>query len=262
MSPFPNTPQVFFSEPRLSKTIVYSLFIHLFLFGVIIGVPPSQRNIDFVPFYTVDLVNLPPTMLPPVSAKTEAESSKSLALPQGVKEGKKSSVKEKDYSKELDATIAKIKEKVARERARVGEEEIAKTISQIREKIALKGEGGFTGTKGSPSSVSAQTPSASTPGSYQMNLYLTVIWEKIHSAWTLTPNLVQGKKDLESIIAIKIRKNGEIVDMNFEKRSGNHYLDESAMRAIKKANPLPPLPDVFREEYLEIGIRFLPSDLG
>jgi colicin import membrane protein len=52
------------------------------------------------------------------------------------------------------------------------------------------------------------------------------------------------------------------VDINFEKRSGNHYLDDSAMRAIKKANPLPPLPDVFRDEYLEIGIRFLPSDLG
>jgi TonB family protein len=261
----------FFSEPRFSKMIFYSLFIHLFLFGAIIGIPPSfQRNIDFVPFYTVDLVNLPSTMLPQLSAKTEgantkigAEPSKSLALPKETK-GAKKSLQEMDYGRELAATIAKIKENVAKERARAGEEEIARTIAQIREKIAVKGEGGggLTNTKVTPSGFTTPAPYALTPGSYQMNLYLTVIWEKIRNSWILAPNLIQGKKDLESIIAIKIRKNGEIVDMNFEKRSGNHYLDESVMRAIKKANPFPPLPVGFREEYLEIGIRFLPSDLG
>ena len=252
---------VYFAEPRFSRMIFYSLFIHFFLFGAIIGLPPSQKDIDFTPFYTVDLVNLPVTTLPPLSGKAGSETTKSLALPLATKPPKNPLLKEKDSSREVDATIAKIREKVARERARAGEEEIARTISQIREKIAVKGEGGLANTRVSPSG-SGSASSALTPGAYQMNLYLTVVWEKIRSSWNLAANLVPGRKDLESIIAIKIRKNGEIVDINFEKRSGNHYLDDSAMRAIKKANPLPPLPDVFRDEYLEIGIRFLPSDLG
>lgn len=252
---------IYFSEPRFSRMVFYSVFVHLFLFGLIAGIPPSQRNLDFAPFYTVDLVNLPASMLAPLSAKTGMEANTSLALPEATKSLKKSSPQEKDSSKELDTTLARIREKVARERARSGEEEIAKTISQIREKIAVKGAGGFSNTGGGLAGA-VPTPSALTPGSYQMNLYLTVIWEKIRSSWNLAENLVQGKKNLESIIAIKISRKGEIVDMNFEKRSGNHYLDESAMRAIKKANPLPPLPDAFRDEYLEIGIRFLPSDLG
>jgi TonB family protein len=254
---------IFFFEPRLSKMIGYSISLHLLLFGLLVGLPPSsQRDMNFVPFYTVDLVNLPST-IPSGSTRTGVETSKSLALPKQTMDSPKSALKEKKSAQELDATIAKIREKVAKERSRAGEEEIAKTISQIREKISVKGQGGVTDMKGTSSGpAGAQALSNLTPGSYQMNLYLTAIWEKIRSSWTLTESLMPAKKDIESIIAIKIRKNGEIVDTNFEKRSGNRYLDESAMRAIKKANPLPPLPDGFHEEYLEIGIRFHPSDLG
>jgi outer membrane biosynthesis protein TonB len=44
--------------------------------------------------------------------------------------------------------------------------------------------------------------------------------------------------------------------------SGNQQFDTSVMNAVKKANPLPPLPDDFRESFLEIGIRFIPQQKG
>jgi TonB family protein len=66
---------------------------------------------------------------------------------------------------------------------------------------------------------------------------------------------------LETIIAIRIAKDGQIEEMQFEKRSGNPYLDESALRAIKKANPLPPLPPGIEGDKFDVGVRFTPSDL-
>jgi protein TonB len=63
----------------------------------------------------------------------------------------------------------------------------------------------------------------------------------------------------EVIVVIKIQRDGRILEANFEKASGNRQLDASVMNALKKADPLPPLPDDFRESFLEIGIRFIPQ---
>ncbi|TNF50181.1 energy transducer TonB, partial [bacterium] len=42
--------------------------------------------------------------------------------------------------------------------------------------------------------------------------------------------------------------------------SGNIYYDQSALRAIRKASPLPPLPQDLDEESLEVGINFHVGD--
>jgi len=50
--------------------------------------------------------------------------------------------------------------------------------------------------------------------------------------------------------------NGTLNEAGFEKPSGNRFFDESALKAIKKAAPFPPLPDWVREGSIEVGIRF------
>ncbi|MCX5719973.1 MAG: energy transducer TonB, partial [Nitrospirae bacterium] len=62
-----------------------------------------------------------------------------------------------------------------------------------------------------------------------------------------------GHKDLETIISIKIRKDGTITAQKIEKSSGNLIFDRSAIKAITKANPLSPPP-----YEMEIGVRFYP----
>ena len=64
---------------------------------------------------------------------------------------------------------------------------------------------------------------------------------------------------LETIIIIVIERDGKIQKSWFEKRSGNTLYDQSAMRAIKKAGPLPPIPKEFSDNIFEIGIRFYPE---
>ena len=65
--------------------------------------------------------------------------------------------------------------------------------------------------------------------------------------------------DLETIIVLIIERGGKIKKFWFEKKSGNALYDQSAMRAIKKAEPLPPIPQELSEDILEIGIRFFPD---
>lgn len=91
-------------------------------------------------------------------------------------------------------------------------------------------------------------------------LYYSEVWKSIQSQWAVPVELL-NRDDLEAIVIIKIRRDGTIMDMRFEKKSGNDIFDTSVLRAIQKANPLPPFPKTYSPPYEEIGIRFRPKDL-
>jgi TonB family protein len=88
-----------------------------------------------------------------------------------------------------------------------------------------------------------------------------MIWTKIKKAWTIPENLLKEKErvDLETIIVVIIERDGKIQKYWFEKKSGNDLYDQTAVRAIKKAEPLPPVPNELSESRLEVGIRFFPD---
>ena len=93
----------------------------------------------------------------------------------------------------------------------------------------------------------------------KLNEYYSMIWVKIKEMWTIPENLLKEITDWETIVVITINRDGKIKEMWIEKRSGNAFYDQMAMRAIKKAEPLPPIPKEFSENTLEVGIRFLPD---
>lgn len=92
-----------------------------------------------------------------------------------------------------------------------------------------------------------------------MNDYYSTIWAKIKNEWSLPENLSKEKADLEAIIVIVVERDGTVQNSWFEKRSGNALYDQMAMRAVKKAEPLPPIPKEFSDKTFEIGIRFHPE---
>jgi len=87
--------------------------------------------------------------------------------------------------------------------------------------------------------------------SFDYAYYLAIVRDKIGNNWirTYTGN---GKVK----IYFKIMKNGEIKDAQVEVSSGNPGLDKLALQAVLKSNPLPPLPEGFRENYIGIHIWF------
>ncbi len=130
---------------------------------------------------------------------------------------------------------------------------------------ALIGSGTGTGTGTGPGSgVGTGTGSGGSPwGSSllesKLNDYYSLIWTKIKDGWTLPENLPKEKTDLEAIIVVVIEGGGKLQKAWFEKKSGNTLYDQMAMRAIRRAEPFPPIPKELGDEALEIGIRFYPD---
>jgi colicin import membrane protein len=119
---------------------------------------------------------------------------------------------------------------------------------------------GTDGTGGSPTGSPWGSPfGGSSALQSKLDEYYSRIWEKIKKEWTLPRDLLKGKTELETIIVIIIERDGKIQKSWFEKRSGNALYDQNAMRAIKKADPLPPIPKEFSDNTFEIGIRFYPE---
>jgi TonB family protein len=167
------------------------------------------------------------------------------------------------------AALDKIQEKVAyRER---GEDRKAEEKSASSSRAgSSSGVGGGTGTGSGPGigsgvggypigGVPWGSPQGSSAWNSKLDDYYNMIWEKIKKEWTLPEDLPKGKTDLETVIIVIIERNGKIQKSWFEKKSGNALYDQMAMRAIKKAEPLPPIPKEFSEDTFEIGIRFHPD---
>jgi len=126
---------------------------------------------------------------------------------------------------------------------------------------AGSGSGTGSGSVGSPTGGSPWgSPSGGSSAlESKLNDYYNMIWAKIKKEWTLPGDLPKGRTNLETIIVVVIERNGKIQKSWFEKKSGNVQYDQTAMRAIKKAEPLPAIPKEFSDDTFEVGIRFHPE---
>jgi len=88
----------------------------------------------------------------------------------------------------------------------------------------------------------------------EFTAYYRDLWQRIRSMWSVPEELLE--KDLETVMGIRIDRNGKIVDIWEEKSSGDEYFDETALRAVKMASPLPPLPLKYNESTMDVGIKF------
>jgi len=93
----------------------------------------------------------------------------------------------------------------------------------------------------------------------KMNIYYGLIWSRIKGMWSL-PQGILPQGNIGTVIRARILWDGTVTNVGFEKHSGNRYFDESALRAVKKAVPLPPLPEGVRDSSIEVGIRFHSSE--
>lgn len=121
------------------------------------------------------------------------------------------------------------------------------------------GVGVGPGTGGYPmAGVPWGSPQGTSAGNSRLDDYSSMIWAKVKQEWTL-PELPKEKMDLEAVIVVVIARDGRVQKSWFEKKSGNGLYDQMAMRAIKKADPFPPIPAEFSDKTFEIGIRFHPE---
>lgn len=261
--------------PHFGPMVFLSVALHLTAVYAMFFLPNLASTRTFYsPVYSVRLVNVAPSF-GPVSEKVEKsipESPPATPSPAGEKPKVKgqekpislSPSKKENSEKKIAEAIERIRQRregksveTAIERMRSEKEtrQVNSAIEGIRKRVTIGSTGaietGEVATGGASSGIM----------SIKHKIYYNLIWQRIRSVWVLHEEALGGKKNLETIITIRIGRDGQIEEMQFEKKSGNSHLDESALRAIKKSNPLPPLPPGMEGDKFDVGIRFTPSDL-
>ncbi len=88
---------------------------------------------------------------------------------------------------------------------------------------------------------------------FQYGWYIQGMKKKLDSNWVLVS---QSLSRVSAQIAFIIEKNGAVHSIAVEKSSGETVFDQAALRAVKLADPLPPLPSEFSEKELRVHVRF------
>lgn len=272
-------------DPGIGGMVLLSLIVHLAAISAMFLLPNlSSSRTYYSPVYSVRLVNVQPSLPPAGKADSKMETLPSSSPPPAAKAKEKekpiSIAPKEDPEKKIAEAIERIRQRKEEKRVdtvidRIRKQQEEKSVDSAIERIRGEKEAAQVSsaierirkrvTIGSTGAVETGEPGTGGASSGFMSMkhkmYYNLIWQRIRNAWVLPEDVLRGKKDLETIIAIRIARDGQIVDIQFEKKSGNPYLDDSALRAIKKANPLPPLPPGFEEDKFDVGVRFTPSDL-
>ena len=163
----------------------------------------------------------------------------------------KKSLKKKTYnaSKVISSAIARIEKEAPESRPRP----VLQAIGRLKEEV--ESEGGVV-MRGATARSGASKKALEL-----LDIYNAEIWHRIQKNWAFSEEMVRGRTDLEATIIVKIMTEGEIRDIWFEKRSGNSYFDDSVFKAVKKSDPLPPLPEGYLGSFYDVGFRFNLSEL-
>jgi TonB family protein len=230
--------------------IIISLLFHGVVLSLLFFTPsfPSPK-LTFGPVYTVSLVNF--------SGNVLEQKSGTAAAKELLGASRSEMVQKKRLEPEPIIPIRSL------ESRRKQDQTLEKAMEEIRKRAAANPATPKPQAKASPDAKAAPA-SPPSPGDAEMDVrmraYYAMIWSRIKGRWALPQGILPGEV-LETVINVTILRSGAVTGMNFEKRSGNRYFDESALKSIRKAIPFPPLPVWISDGSLDVGIRFHSSEL-
>jgi colicin import membrane protein len=276
--------------------VLFSGVLHL---GFVLGlwaVPHMPARRTSYPVYTVDLVggeklggtNLSTQPVPetksksseqkppvPVPTKQKRESKTIEKIQISAKKEKAPATKDdlvlKGAKKEKPLPEAKSAEasQVEKERlAQLNEKRIQAAVEQIRERSQPPPSSkGTVGGQPAPSNGPGEGQGAASLGpggtgggivkAWEFISYRNRMLQMIKEKWTWG-----GKRvDLEVTVRFGIRENGEITGLRVTSASGDFSYDDAVMRAVSRSNPLPPPPENYRKDFMDVELTFRPKDL-
>lgn len=202
-------------------------------------------------------VSIAPSAPEPVAAPPKAVSIKPLR-----KKKKKKIVKKPEPQKSNQDALKRQRlaemlraQQEADEQARLLAEEAArekKMLQQVRTKPTTRNN-----------TATAKTTSSTRSGGQLNSIekqYYATLTSRLQSLWSL-PEYKTWDPSLSANVVITIRKNGEIADSFFEKKSGDRIFDRFVTKTLQDVGKLPPIPPVLKKQRLEIGLIFSPGQI-
>jgi TonB family protein len=246
-----------FREDRgiLRRMIVFSLLLHIFTLSLFfLTLKNSSPKLALGSNYAVNLVSAADLRMN--SASRPAETPKEPANPP---------VPEKKVIQKKEDSLSSIP--IRKADAKKADKSVEKAIEKIRKKVDAMSKKESSSLAYSASGKASDMPVGGPSGtlsdaelSVKWKIYYGAVSARVKRYWSVPPDLLP-KKNILTVINVRISRGGAVEVIGFEKRSGNNYYDESAMRAVRKASPFPPLPAGLGNEIIEMGINFNSSEL-
>jgi len=252
-------------EENWHKMLIISAALHLIVLAALsFPVKKAFRTFDTSKsYYSVNLVGdigpglgsvgqeevkTAPPKPPQAVQEQKAPQKKIPPTPTREKDVRSLAPKKTDKEKSRNATkddLESVEKRIRELKRRTGASDIASSGKGIPGQSEISGPGGAGGRLIDPA----------------LARYLVGVREKIESSWHI-PFTSSQQKNLEVNATIKIRKDGRIVDISIEKRSGNRVYDESVVRVLRMIDPLPPLPLSVTEDPLEVELTLRPEGVS
>ena len=230
-------------EPGIWSSITLSFFLHIAIITISFLIGRGFYTRKLVPPYVVSLVYPSQTAgSEKVSPSGAAQEAAAPEIAKPAEKPREDSHTEPRRKKESDTTIVK---------NRIEE---LKAIQKLERLAALRKiidiGAGQRALQSKNSSGPRNNISGSGGASAGGGDYYSLVEGKIRQQWIYPETL---DRDLETVVSIRVARDGSITIEKVEKGSGNQLFDRSVLRAITMASPLPP---PLKE--MEIGLRFRP----
>jgi TonB family protein len=251
---------------ELTVNLAFSLALHFLVFAGVFLTPSLYAHRFHVPVaYKVTLVDLPgtqrvassPAGKPAVKVeapKVETPKPPTPAAPPS--KAKVADVKPEAPRPSPDALALPGKKKVAPTPPKApqasGSPSSPAKVYQAPAQAALPagpGGGGLGGVV-AESGVSAENADPS------LSIYLALIQEKVSSRWVEPPSGLAARQVQRVTLGFTVVRSGLVRDIQVLTPSGSVFLDQSALRAVQEAVPLPPFPALFAQETLLVRFHF------
>lgn len=184
-------------------------------------------------------------------------------------EGQQAVAQLRQRQAEQERTAQAAQQRVASLRAEQAEQQAAQQrVAELRARVSSGASGETSGpaASGTGSGLPGGGRGTGTAGAgglgtgglsgIRLHTYETLVQKKVYDAWSVPPQ----SKGLHAVVFLIIDRTGRIEQLRFIQKSGNALFDDSLQRAIKKAEPLPPLPEDYTGRFLEAELRFRPLD--
>jgi colicin import membrane protein len=224
------------------------------------SVPKEEaKTIAKIPVFETPL----PKPLPPVA---KPEKTVSLTPPKEKKKVKESlKDKTQDRQKIIEQALSKVQKNVEKSKPDSVQQAIDRLKQRVAETEAKGGSGSAAAVAGGSGAGETGVPGGSGAGGQGelelIDIYRIEVAFQVERNWAYSPQLAGSGKPTHASVVFKVLPSGEITDISFTEKSGNSYLDDSAYRAIVKANPVSPHPPGLKRPYVIVALRFTPEGI-
>lgn len=228
--------------PSLQKTAAVSAALHATLFLLTLIILKNSSKMVMPSPYVVNLVSAGSG-----AAQATAEKSLAAAPEQAAVEAPKAETPKvtAKSSREVKADQRRLEDSLHALNAKRKLEQLA---SLRKAMLSVRGSSDQGGALAKTAAKGALKGKAGGQGGEMT--YADRVRAEIHKQWSYPDSI---GRNLETIIAIRIMKDGAIKVEDIEKKSGDRIFDRSVLKAIELASPVTPPP-----YEMEFGIRFTP----